>query len=191
VKQLMKAAQSSTNSLRDSAIVAFMLDTGCRASELISIRIQDLDVASGSCRVIGKGNKQRNLYFGSRTAAALKAYINSRTDVADRSGNEDAHEAGREVAYLFVSGADTKAMTRSGLLQVTRRLGRGAGIRTSCSPHAFRRTFAVQTLRNGANVFSVQAMLGHSNLQMTRRYCALAQTDVEAQHRQFSPLDRL
>jgi site-specific recombinase XerD len=54
-----------------------------------------------------------------------------------------------------------------------------------------RRTFAVQTLRNGANVFSVQTMLGHTDLQMTRRYCAIAHADVETQHRQYGPVDHL
>ncbi len=79
----------------------------------------------------------------------------------------------------------------SGLQQLLKRLEKTCGIKASRSPHAFRRSFAVQTLKNGANVFSVQAMLGHTDLQMTQTYCALAQADIEAQHRQYSPLDRL
>lgn len=71
-----------------------------------------------------------------------------------------------------------------------KRLGNKAGIQDEVSVHALRRSFAVQMLKNGANVFSVQAMLGHSTLQQTRKYCTLALADTEAQHRQFSPMDR-
>ena len=71
-----------------------------------------------------------------------------------------------------------------------KRLGRRAGIKDEVSVHALRRSFAVQMLKNGANVFSVQAMLGHSTLKQTRKYCTLALADAEAQHRQFSPMDR-
>lgn len=83
-------------------------------------------------------------------------------------------------------------MKRSGLLQLIRRLGRKAGIQaTRCSPHTFRNTFAVEFLRGGGNLFSLQQLLGHSSLSMTNRYVALAQGDIENQHRQFSPADRL
>lgn len=90
-----------------------------------------------------------------------------------------------------MSARGDKPFTRSGLLHLVKRLGKTAGIKDSASVHALRRSFAVQMLRNGANVFSVQAMLGHTNLQMTRKYCTMALTDAEAQHRQFSPMDRL
>ena len=65
------------------------------------------------------------------------------------------------------------------------------GQRQNCSPHALRRTFAVMSLRNGANIFSVQDALGHSNLDMTRRYCRIAQADVQEQHRRFSPMNNI
>ena len=83
-------------------------------------------------------------------------------------------------------------LTRSGLRQLVSRLGKDAGIQaTRCSPHNFRHTFAVSFLRNGGNAFTLQQMLGHTSLHMTNRYVALAQADIENQHRQFSPADCL
>jgi site-specific recombinase XerD len=83
-------------------------------------------------------------------------------------------------------------LTRSGLLQLIRRLGKAAKIEACrCSPHTFRHTFAVEFLRAGGNVFTLKELLGHTTLTMTQRYVAIAQADIESQHRRFSPADRL
>ena len=183
VNALLQAAQESADSTRNLAILSFLLDTGCRASELISVQLDDLDITNRCCPVIGKGNKQRMLYFGANTAYALQKYMSETIPARAQHTTESS-------GCLFVSSYHYRPLTRSGLLQLLERLGKKAGIKASVSPHALRRTFAVQTLKNGANVFSVQAMLGHSSLRMTQKYCRLAQTDVETQHRQFSPMDR-
>jgi integrase/recombinase XerD len=186
IQNLLKATEESTHSARDKAILLWLLDTGCRASETVSIQQEDLDLKNRCCLVLGKGNKHRTVYFGDQTREALENYLQEagRLTLSDSGGQATN-------SPVFVSRQGSKPLTRYGLLQLLERLGQRAGIKGNCSPHALRRSFAVQTLRNGANVFSVQAMLGHSDLEMTRRYCALAQTDVEAQHRQFSPVDRL
>jgi site-specific recombinase XerD len=194
IRTMLQCARQSSQPLRDVAILSLLLDTGCRASELISIQLEDVDWNNRCCLVLGKGNKYRTLYFGSKTAEALKAYVRA-------TGRSDSDPQRNNCGTpLFLSSfagtggrphTQHEPLTRSGLLQLTQRLGQSGGIKGSYSPHAFRRTFAVQTLRNGANVFSVQAMLGHTDLQMTRRYCAVAHADVEAQHRQFAPMDRL
>lgn len=189
-QELIHSASKTLQPLRDVAILSLLLDTGCRASELISLKREDIDWDNRSCRVLGKGNKFRTIYFGEKTATALKAYVSS-------SGPAENSEPESLPLFLSTRGVEpdsmegTRSLTRSGLLQLVERLSRAAGIKGSCSPHVLRRTFAVQTLRNGANVFSVQAMLGHTDLQMTRRYCAVANADVEAQHRAFAPMDRL
>ncbi|HEX8238065.1 MAG TPA: tyrosine-type recombinase/integrase [Abditibacteriaceae bacterium] len=207
---LLQAAQSSTQPERDTAILSFLLDTGCRASELISITLEQLDLESRCCRVLGKGNKHRTLYFGEETAKALRHYLKATkrlntkrlNRISNKPFNSPPSDSPRGASTpgtspLFLSSRTGftaqlgRPLTRSGLLQLTERLQQRCGFKDSCSPHAFRRSFAVQTLRNGAHVFSVQAMLGHSDLQMTQRYCAIALADVEAQHRQFGPLDRL
>lgn len=185
IEALLDAAQESTNPTRNVALLWFLLDTGCRASELVATRLEDIDLKSRCCQVLGKGNKYRDVYFGSKTAQALWQYL-------EKTGRLHTAGQGRaENSSLFLSGRGIEPLTLSGLQQIMKRLKKRAGIRAACSPHAFRRSFAVETLRNGANVFSVQAMLGHTDLQMTQRYCALSQADVEAQHRSFSPVDRL
>ena len=181
---LLKAAAQSPAPARNRAILALLLDTGCRASELVGLREKDVDVNGGRCRVLGKGNKYRTLFFGSRTAAFLQNYC-------DEMSENELNRSETSVTPFFRSTRDGQPLTRSGLLHLLKRLGKTAGFKDEVCVHALRRSFAVQMLRNGANVFSVQAMLGHTNLQMTRKYCAMALTDAEAQHRQFSPMDRL
>jgi site-specific recombinase XerD len=83
-------------------------------------------------------------------------------------------------------------LTPGGLLQIITNLGQLAGITgVRCSPHTFRHTFAVEFLRAGGNVFTLQQMLGHTDLKMTRRYVSLAAADMDEQHRRFSPVARL
>jgi integrase/recombinase XerD len=83
-------------------------------------------------------------------------------------------------------------LTRRGLYQLVKRLGKRAGLQSArCSPHTFRHTFVAQFLREGGSTFTLKEMLGHTSLHMTNRYVALAQADIQNQHRQFSPGDRL
>ena len=138
-------------------------------------------MSARKCIVLGKGNKHRVVYFGRQTAKALWNYL---------------REEDREpCSPVFLSDRGTKAgepLTRAGLRQLIERLGKAANIEAvRCSPHTFRHTFAVTFLRNGGNVFSLQQILGHTSLQMTNRYVAVSQADLERQHRQFSPVDRL
>lgn len=181
IEALLKAAKRSRHAKRDEAIVLFLLDSGVRASELCNLRLFDLDMQGRRCRVLGKGNKYRSVFFGKTTAKALWQYL-----------REEPRE---EDSWLFLSDRGTKAgegLTRSGLRQLIERLGHVAGIQTArCSPHTFRHTFAVEFLRGGGNVFSLRELLGHTSLTICNRYVALAQADLERQHRQYSPADRL
>ncbi|HEX8236057.1 MAG TPA: tyrosine-type recombinase/integrase [Abditibacteriaceae bacterium] len=178
---LLQAARKSLHPRRDEAILLFLLDTGVRATELCELKMSQLDLDGRRCTVRGKGNKTRTVYLGRRTVKAVWNYL-----------KEDPREDDEPV---FVSDRGTRAgdpLTRSGLLQLIRRLGRAAGIQSArCSPHTFRHTFAVDLLRSGAHIFALQQLLGHTSLHMTNRYVALAQADIENQHRLHSPVDRL
>ena len=177
VRLLVDAARRTGHSRRDEAIILFLLDTGLRASELCGIRRADLDFQNRRCNVLGKGNKRRGVPFGKVATKALWAYL-----------KDDPRDAD-DPLFLSASG---DALTRSGLLQIFERLGQASRIEAvRCSPHTLRHTFAVEYLRAGGNVFALQQILGHTSIQMTNRYVALAQADIEAQHRQFSPADRL
>jgi site-specific recombinase XerD len=97
--------------------------------------------------------------------------------------------------HLFLSERGQNAgepFLRGGILQLIERLGKKAGIQgVRCSPHTFRHTFAIEFLRNGGNLFTLKQILGHTSLQVTNRYVSLAQADIQSQHRQFSPGDRV
>lgn len=182
VRALLDATRRSASPRRDRAIVLMLLDTGLRASELIALRWGDLDIAERTARVRGKGGKWRSVSWSGDTARAIVAYAKDR-------GRDDA-----DPLFLSESGnTPGEALTRGGLGKIILRLGREAGIERAvrCSPHTLRHTFAVMFLRAGGNVFSLKAILGHESLEMTNRYVALAQADLSAQHRQFSPVAAL
>lgn len=177
VEALLRAAKNSRHPKRDEAVILFMLDTGVRASEFCNLKVDDVDVVSRKAIVLGKGNKHRAIYFGRETGRLLWKYIND--------------EGIRGTSPLFQSDKG-RGLTRSGLLQLIERLGKEAKIEaTRCSPHTLRHTFAVMFLRGGGSVFSLKEMLGHTDLSMTNRYVCLAQADIQNQHRQFSPVERL
>jgi site-specific recombinase XerD len=160
--------------LRDRAILLLLVDTGLRASELCGLRLHDVDVKAPRVKVLGKGSKERLLPLSPRTAKAIWKHLAS-----DRPGATLGDP-------LFLS-RDGYALTPSALLQLIRRLGDRAGV-DHCHPHRFRHTFATEFLRNGGNVYALQAMLGHSTLEMVRRYLALVQTDIDQAHRTASPV---
>jgi integrase/recombinase XerD len=158
-----------------------MLDTGGRASEVCALRVKDLDLTGRKVRIAGKGGKSRTAFLGKHATKALWTYLR------DEPRDEDA--------ALFHSERGPQAgepLTRGGLHTVILKLGQMAGLEAvRCSAHTFRHTFAITFLRGGGNVFSLKELLGHTTLDMTNRYVALAQADLEAQHRAFSPADRL
>ncbi|MCX6380977.1 MAG: tyrosine-type recombinase/integrase [Armatimonadetes bacterium] len=177
VQALLNAAKKTMNPRRDEAIVWALLDTGLRASELCSLRFCDLDMQTRQFSVEGKGGKRRAVPFGKTTAKALWVYL-----------KDEQRESDDPVFY----SAKGEHLSKDSLLLLIKRLqkaARATGARFS--PHTFRHTFAVGFLRNGGNQFSLMQILGHTNIRMTARYVQLAQADIQAQHRQFSPADRL
>ncbi len=180
IGSLLEAAKRSESPARNEAILLVLIDTGVRASELCSLRVGDVDLPQRSFRVLGKGNKYRTCYIGGGTTKALMKYLR-------------LHPKEKDQPLFSADGGRTtgSALTKSGLTQLLKRLAKSAKI-PSCGPHALRRTFAVEFLRaSNGNVFTCQHLLGHTDLTQTRLYCAVAQADVENQHRQFSPADRM
>lgn len=162
---------------RDRAIMFVLVDTGIRASELCNAKIGDFEAHNKRLKVFGKGRKGRVVSVSSRTVKALNGYLETRGTTASWT------------APLFTSrGDDNKPLRRDALGLLLRRAGRRVGI--ACYPHKFRHTFAINFLKNGGNVYALQAMLGHSTLQMSERYLYLAQADVAAQHAIASPVEK-
>lgn len=150
------------------------LDTGLRLSELANLKMSDIDLQTGIIKTNGKGNKERFVRIGVKTQKALWNYL--------------AH---RPVDTDYVSqGKDNNKMATDSIAQMIRNLGKKNGMRLS--PHKLRHSFAISFLRNGANPFELQIALGHTTLEMTRRYTqALGFDDVFKRHVLARPVDRL
>jgi integrase/recombinase XerD len=159
---------------RNRALILLLLDTGIRAEELCEIKLHHLDKRNQRIRIFGKGAKERYVSFSSRTHQALWRYLTTRTDIKES-----------DPLFTMESG---RAFHRGRLLKLLKTIGQRAGV-TGVTVHRFRHTFAIQYLRNHGDPYTLQRMLGHSTLDMVKRYLAIAQTDIEAAHRLASPVD--
>jgi integrase/recombinase XerD len=151
---------NSMTGVRDRAMLDLLYATGLRVSELIRLRVADLDDLAGVLRVVGKGNKQRLIPVGRQALGSVDRYLR---DLRPRLLK------GRTSPFLFIS-ARGAPLTRQGFWKLLRGLARNAGIFHSLSPHVLRHTFATHLLEGGADLRSVQTMLGHSDIGTTQIY---------------------
>jgi site-specific recombinase XerD len=173
--------RQSAEGYRDYAMIVTLLDTALRVSELTGIRTADLSLDEGLVRVIGKGGKERLIPLGREARRVIWQYLNR---YRPRPWNQNGD-------FLFLT-RDGGMMTKNRIETLMKGYGQKAGITgVRCSPHTLRHTAAVMFLRNGGNVFSLQRLLGHSSLEMTRHYCELADVDVIKAHKTASPVDSL
>lgn len=162
---------------RDYVIMLLLLDTGVRLSELVSMKMNDVDLHEGKIKVWGKGSKEREVIFQSTTKRFLSRYIQLR-------GMTD-HE------YLWIT--DTSNQINPRLVQERLTLyGRQAGlVSVRVSPHTFRHTCAKMYITKGGDILSLQKLLGHSSLDMVRHYVDLWGSDLQKMHRKYSPVESL
>ena len=161
---------------RERALILLLLDTGLRLAEVTGLRVADLR-PDGTMLVMGKGSKERIVPLGAAARRALLRYVAERGAV-------------RPTDPVFM-GRWGRPLRRKSIQLAIADLGRRAGVATRCSPHTFRHTFARSYLVNGGDVFSLQQILGHTTLDMVRRYVSLTEADLVARHRVASPADRL
>ena len=161
VDRLLEAPKDSAHAgLRDRAMLQLLYAAGLRVSELIGLRVSDLDDEAGAVRVIGKGDKQRWVPIGRPALEAIAAY---------RDTLRPQLLKGRVSPYLFIT-ARGGPMTRQCFWSLLRGHGKSAGLFRSLSPHVLRHTFATHLLNGGADLRSVQAMLGHADIGTTEIY---------------------
>jgi site-specific recombinase XerD len=173
IKRILKACLNE----RDKAIVLMLLDSGLRANELASLNVQDIDLKTGAVTVHnGKGQKGRITYIGARTRKQLLRYFAAR-------GRPQGSSA------AFVSENTGKRLTVWGVGQAMGRIGERAGVHVTC--HAFRRTFAIEFLRGGGNIYVLAKLMGHAGIEMLRRYLAITDDDLKAAHEKYSPGDNM
>jgi integrase/recombinase XerD len=161
VDDLLEAppADSGTG-CRDRAMLDLLYATGVRVSELIGLRVADLDEVGGTVRVTGKGNKQRLVPVGKEAIASVREYCRGQRSILLK---------GKASPYLFVTARGTR-MTRQGFWKLLRGHGKRVGIFRKLSPHVLRHTFATHLLEGGADLRSVQTMLGHVDIGTTQIY---------------------
>jgi integrase/recombinase XerC/integrase/recombinase XerD len=164
---------------RSYAIVYLMLDAGLRVGEVVSLKMDNVDLDQGQLLVTGKGNKQRAVPIGSNAQKYLQRYI--------YHFRPDPILAEQDNVFLT---SDGKALSDNSLRLTFTRLKVKTGIKR-VHAHLLRHTFATYYLRNGGDLLSLQKILGHTSLEMVRVYSHLAEADVKAKHRRYSPMDRL
>jgi integrase/recombinase XerD len=162
--------------VRDAAMIYLMYASGLRVSELVSLKVGDVDTKSGLVSALGKGGKRRLVPVGLAALDRVDAYLRDVRPTVARPGE----------TVLFVSPRGGP-LTRQGFWKLLKAYARVAGIRTPLSPHKLRHSFATHLLRHGADLRAVQAMLGHADLGTTEIYTRVAQDHVRAAHARAHP----
>lgn len=161
---------------RNKAIILVLYDTGVRLSELVWMKLDDVNTLNGNIKVLGKGSKERVVRIGKVAQKALWRYMMYRPNKG---------------CYLWLS-EEGKPLSGVGVQSLVQRIKERAGIKGIGSVHRFRHTFALNFLRADKNVFNLQYLLGHSQLEMVRRYTAtLGMEDALKAHEKASPADML
>jgi integrase/recombinase XerD len=177
VEALLKAPDTTTaEGLRDVAMLELLYATGLRVSELIRVRIEDLVMDAGFLRTMGKGSKERIVPFGDRARDAILAYM--------EKGRGEFNT--KNDPYLFLSRRG-RPMTRQSFWMKIVKYARLAGVTAHISPHVLRHSFATHLLENGADLRSVQMMLGHSDISTTQIYTHVTRSRLQKLYDQHHP----
>jgi integrase/recombinase XerD len=154
---------------REKAIVEFFYSTGCRLDEVHKLNRNDIDWINKSCRVIGKGNKEREVYLSARAVLFLQKYLQTRSDM------QPSLFIARKLPHNRLSGRSFEDIVKD--------LGKRAGIQKNLHPHILRHTFANALLNNGASLAEVQRLLGHEDSATTLIYAQLNNEDIQISHK--------
>ncbi|HEV2424767.1 MAG TPA: site-specific tyrosine recombinase XerD [Terriglobia bacterium] len=176
-KLLAQPDPSTAAGLRDRAMLQVLYATGMRVSELVGVRWEDFDGGLGIVRCLGKGNKERLIPVGKPALRALDEYVaQGRAKLARKPG----------VPYLFLNQRGGK-LSRVGFWKILSRYGRAAGIATPLTPHLVRHSFATHLLERGADLRSIQLMLGHSDISTTQIYTQVVQERLREVYQAHHP----
>ena len=158
--------------LRDRAILELLFSSGLRVSELVGLNRDHINLKRREFMVRGKGQKDRPIFISSDAAGWLERYLNDRKDVS-------------EPLFIGYSGGKHKRLTPRSVQRMVARAARLAGITKHVSPHTLRHSYATDLLMNGADLRSVQALLGHSNVATTQIYTHVTDPHLKAVHEKF------
>ena len=166
----LEKLRDECENIRDLSLIELLISTGMRVGELVNLNISNLNFEDRSCIVLGKGNKEREVYFDAKTKLHLKEYISKRNDTNDA---------------LFVSLREPhQRLSISGIELIVRNLGINTNI-NKVHPHKFRRTLATMAIDKGMPVEQVQKLLGHVKIETTMHYALVNQSNVKISHRKY------
>ena len=163
--------------LRDRAMLELLYATGLRVSELVHLKLREVNLDSGYLMTVGKGNKERIVPIGESARACVTTYLDRCRQSADPL---------RQNPFLFLSRLGT-AMSRQAFWNIIKKRALMAAIRKNISPHTLRHSFATHLLENGADLRSVQIMLGHADLATTQIYTHVTRERLKRLHQQIHP----
>lgn len=166
----LEKMRDSCDEIRDLALIDFLSSTGVRVGELVNLNIKDIDFENRSCVVLGKGSKQREVYFDARTKIHLQNYLSTRIDNNQALFVSLLHPFYR----LKISGVEIRLRELGNKININR-----------VHPHKFRRTMATKAIDKGMPIEQVQVLLGHSKIDTTLEYAMVNQNNVRNSHKRF------
>ena len=162
---------------RNKAMLELMYGTGLRVSELVNLKLNDVDLTEDVVRTFGKGSKERIIPLGEFASEALREYVNKyRSSMLKKYNNE----------YLFLNNHGNK-MTRQGFFKIIKIIGEEKGINKPLSPHTLRHSFASHMLKYGADLRTIQELLGHSDISTTQIYTHITNEKLKENYKEFHP----
>lgn len=165
----MEQIRNSADSIRNRALIEFLYSTGCRVSEVSKVEIDDIDFVHNSLLVVGKGNKQREVYISDKAMYWIKKYLNIRGDSS---------------TSLFI-GKKRRPLKKAGIEAIVKKIGKIAEVK-NVHPHRFRRTMATNLINKGMPVQEVQQILGHEKIDTTMIYCKIDKSHVQNSHKRYA-----
>lgn len=174
---LIQPDSSTPLGMRDKAMLELLYATGLRVSELVGLRLRNINLERGFLIVLGKGSKERAVPIGEEALATLKDYLSAARNVLLKGGDSDA---------VFISSR-RRGMTRQMFWDRVKFYAAKAGIGRKVSPHTLRHSFATHLLDNGADLRAVQSMLGHSDISTTQIYTHVSRERLKKIHEKHHP----
>lgn len=177
VDKLLDIELKDSFSYRNKAMLELMYSSGLRVTELVDLKLQDIDLSQDIVRIFGKGSKERVIPIGDYAKEYLEKYIKEyRNSMFKKNTNE----------YVFLNNHGNK-MTRQGFFKIIKKISNEVGIKKDISPHTLRHSFASHMLKYGADLRTIQELLGHSDISTTQIYTHITNEELKNNYEEYHP----
>ena len=176
INRILDIKITDNYSIRNKAMLELIYASGLRVSELVNLKTYDVDTTDNIVRTMGKGSKERIIPIGEYATNALNSYLSIRDTFIKREVND----------YLFLNNHGKK-MTRQGFFKIIKKLARDNNIKKDISPHTLRHSFATHMLNNGADLRTIQELLGHSDISTTQIYTHVSTEKLKNTFESYHP----